>query len=49
MATKGLCGYCERPADSTCQTCGRAICEEHTDHDEVCTSCAQGTMAGANR
>lgn len=44
MATLGVCGYCGQVAEKTCQMCGQAICEDHTDHANVCVSCARGAQ-----
>ncbi len=44
MATLGICSYCQKPATKTCTMCGKAICTEHEEPDQVnvCAQCAQG-------
>jgi hypothetical protein len=50
MSVSELCQICEsRPADRTCERCGRTVCSQHYDNSfSLCMDCAEGAGSGSD-
>lgn len=50
MSVSELCQICEsRPADYTCERCGRTVCSQHYDDSlSLCLDCSEGSGSGSN-
>jgi hypothetical protein len=48
MSVSELCQICEsRPAERTCERCGRTVCSQHFDSAfSLCMDCSEGAGSG---